>query len=125
MPPKSDKRYDAAVKAVLDGHDLKRAWEECGKPGTNEDSALRNIRKRVAAEQAKAAAAAPPPPKRQLPWRRRSSSPLRSCRRRTATWLLLTRHARREPQSYFNGFGTMDCPCGRGALWLGLRLRLA
>ena len=62
MPPKSDKRYDAAVKAVLDGHDLKRAWEECGKPGTNEDSALRNIRKRVAAEQAKAAAAAPPPP---------------------------------------------------------------
>ena len=53
MPPKSDKRYDAAVKAVLDGHDLKRAWEECGKPGTNEDSALRNIRKRVAAEQAK------------------------------------------------------------------------
>ena len=34
---------------VLDGMQLKRAWEAAGKPGTSEESALRNIRKRVAA----------------------------------------------------------------------------
>lgn len=60
MPPKADPRYDRAVKLVLDGMTVnKLAWVRVGKPGASEESALRNIRKRVAA--ARPSEQLPPP----------------------------------------------------------------
>ena len=33
MAPKSDPKYDTAVKLVLEGMDINVAWEESRKPG--------------------------------------------------------------------------------------------
>jgi len=57
MSPKPDPKYDVAVKLVLDGMDISVAWEQSGKPGGEQASALRNIRKRVALVRAREAEA--------------------------------------------------------------------